>query len=378
MPEGEVKGSPPDLSPIEPPKIPVSYDGTAGQVAGIAATNGALTLVTLGVYRFWAKTRLRRYFWSHVSIGGDRLEYTGLGKELFIGFLLAVLVFIPMIAVDATLQYVLGEDSPWRALWTFVFLILIWFLVNFAIYRARRYRLARTRWRGIRFGQSGEATRYALKAMAWQLLVAITFGIAWAFYRVAIQDYKVNNTWFGSERFHFSGSGSELIGPWFIGVLLALPTLGFSLLWYRVREFNYLNSRITATGFRCRVAMSTGRLIMIFLPYLLILGVVIAALFAVLTTLAPGILGLLSGTLESAEGLEIGGLEVAIVAALAVAFLLLRGILVAAFFHHPTLKAICESTTLFGGEELEAVLQRAESEVTYGEGLADALDVGSF
>ena len=48
----------------------------------IAASNLLLTLVTLGVYRFWATTRERRYFWSQTRFIDDSLEWTGTGKEL--------------------------------------------------------------------------------------------------------------------------------------------------------------------------------------------------------------------------------------------------------------------------------------------------------
>jgi uncharacterized membrane protein YjgN (DUF898 family) len=34
---------------------------------------GALTIVTLGIYRFWARTRLRRYIWSSIRAGGRLL-----------------------------------------------------------------------------------------------------------------------------------------------------------------------------------------------------------------------------------------------------------------------------------------------------------------
>ena len=48
-----------------------------------------LTIITLGIYRFWAKTKLRRYLWSVVEYDGDRFEYHGTAKELFLGFLIA-------------------------------------------------------------------------------------------------------------------------------------------------------------------------------------------------------------------------------------------------------------------------------------------------
>lgn len=63
----------------------VGYEGRPGLV-GLLSKNYFLTLITIGIYRFWAATRLRRYLWSNIRIGGDGLEYTGTGRELFLGF----------------------------------------------------------------------------------------------------------------------------------------------------------------------------------------------------------------------------------------------------------------------------------------------------
>ena len=49
-------------------------------------------LLTLGWSRFWGRTRIRRYLWNHFAILGDRFEYRGRGRELLIGFLLALLM----------------------------------------------------------------------------------------------------------------------------------------------------------------------------------------------------------------------------------------------------------------------------------------------
>ena len=40
---------------------------------------------------------------------------------------------------------------------------------QFAIYRARRYRLTRTVWRGVRFWMDGSGWLYALHATLWML-----------------------------------------------------------------------------------------------------------------------------------------------------------------------------------------------------------------
>jgi uncharacterized membrane protein YjgN (DUF898 family) len=48
------------------------------------------TVLTLGIYRFWMKTRLRRWYWSAIRPGGHPLEYTGEALEKLLGFLIAV------------------------------------------------------------------------------------------------------------------------------------------------------------------------------------------------------------------------------------------------------------------------------------------------
>ncbi len=51
---------------------------------------------------------------------------------------------------------------------------------QFAIYRARRYRLTRTVWRGVRFWMTGSGWIYALRASLWGLLVILTLGLRFA------------------------------------------------------------------------------------------------------------------------------------------------------------------------------------------------------
>ena len=43
-----------------PPGVRLEYDGATGTVVKIAVSNSLRTLATLGVYRFWGKTRVRR------------------------------------------------------------------------------------------------------------------------------------------------------------------------------------------------------------------------------------------------------------------------------------------------------------------------------
>ncbi len=56
----------------------------------------ALLMLTLGLYRFWFATDIRRFLWSNTEIAGDTLEYTGLATELLVGFLFAVAILVPL------------------------------------------------------------------------------------------------------------------------------------------------------------------------------------------------------------------------------------------------------------------------------------------
>src|SRR3954468_8983392 len=55
-----------------------------------------LEFVTVGFYRFWLATDMRRHLWSHTEVDGDGAEYTGRGKELLIGFLIAMAILVPV------------------------------------------------------------------------------------------------------------------------------------------------------------------------------------------------------------------------------------------------------------------------------------------
>lgn len=75
----------------------LTYDGQTGEVYKIWLLNLILSILTLGIYRFWGKARMRRYMTAGFSLGDDRFEYTGTGGELFWGFLKAlffVMIFL--------------------------------------------------------------------------------------------------------------------------------------------------------------------------------------------------------------------------------------------------------------------------------------------
>ena len=70
----------------------VAFTGRRAEFVRLVMRGALLELVTLGFYRFWLATDMRRHLWSHTSVGGDAPEYTGTAKELLIGFLFALAI----------------------------------------------------------------------------------------------------------------------------------------------------------------------------------------------------------------------------------------------------------------------------------------------
>src|SRR5437762_9424885 len=78
---------------------PVRFTGDNGTFRRLVMRGAFLELVTFGFYRFWLTTDIRRHLWSHTEIAGDALEYTGRGRELLFGFLIALAVLGPIFLV---------------------------------------------------------------------------------------------------------------------------------------------------------------------------------------------------------------------------------------------------------------------------------------
>ena len=278
----------------------ISYEGQTGAVAAIALQNALFNLITIGGYRFWAKTRLRRYFWGNMVYRGERLEYTGRGLEIFLGFLIAIAILIALVvATELAAETAGGPLSVGAGVIQMVQSLVIVFLIFVAIFRARRYRLSRSQWRGIRGGQSGSAVTFALTALGWVIVSGLTLGLAYPVFRTRLMKYQMENTWFGSERFGFTGRAGELFGSWFIAWLLMIPTLGLTYVWYRVREFRYFASKSRLGPLSFASDLHSGRIYLIYLTDLVV-WVAVTFLFV-----AIGYVMLTSGgTLPTAQGTE--------------------------------------------------------------------------
>lgn len=149
-----------------------SFDGDWRELAPILFTNLMLSIVTLGFYRFWGIARERRYLWSKTRFIDDRLEWTGTGLELFLGFLLVLaILFVPLFLLQFVAQALILQGQGAFAGLLFVSIYLVFFYVaGLAIFRGLRYRLSRTHWHGIRGGSDDPGFGYGW-SYTWKTIV---------------------------------------------------------------------------------------------------------------------------------------------------------------------------------------------------------------
>lgn len=353
------------------------YDGSKSGVGKIAVVNAILGLFTLGIYRFWGKTNMRRHLWSRVTLLGDRLEYTGTPIELLLGFLVAAVIMAALSAGFIGLQFLSATYNPLFDLLTIFYFFGFYFLIFFAVYRARRYRLLRTQWRGIRFSQSGSATGYALRAMGLLFLTGITLGLTYPYMQTRLQSYRTNNTLFGNRQLVFDGKASKLFWKWVLALVLAIPTLGISLLWYSVTEFRYFTSRTRFGALSFASTLTTMKIFLIYLVFAIVLGVIWTGLFQVI----GGVIGDMSSFGQPGTANPFANLPTITVVMLVVASLVLVSLLNALQFIlllHPMIRAVSETLLVKGTINLDDIKQSEAERGGHGEGLADVLDVGAI
>jgi uncharacterized membrane protein YjgN (DUF898 family) len=202
----------------------------SGGFLGLSLLNGILRILTLGIYHFWGKTEVRQRIWSAVRIDGEPLEYRGTGGELFRGFLIVFfLILLPMGAAGFAAALLLGPGSAGRGIYELGFWTLLLTLSGIGIHRARRYRLSRTRWRGIRGGLSGRSWSFAWTYFWTMLLIPFTLGWILPWRTVRLQRALFNDTRFGDKAFTFSGRAGPIYRRfwlvWLSAIVLGIGTL---------------------------------------------------------------------------------------------------------------------------------------------------------
>jgi uncharacterized membrane protein YjgN (DUF898 family) len=406
----------------------VRFHGNTEAYLWMLIRGNLLLMVTLGIYRFWLTTDIRRFLWANTEADGQSLEYTGTARELLIGFLIALAILVPIYVLFAIAALELGVIGQLSAVVAFTALA---YLGQVAVYRARRYRLTRTVYRGVRFHQTGSSWRYAFRALLWWVLIALTIGLAYPFAQANLERYKMQHTWYGNLRGRFEGSGLNLflrgvtlwllvVGPFAAAVIMTFATidltavidaaraggddvfkrmeaaspgletaLGFmvgGLVWGLLAAlvlypaFLALTMRWWASGVRFGEVTVTSYLrtgpvygaYLRFLLYSFAFGIVAAIMIG----MAVGSFSAIFKAVGSSHLAEYLGIGLALVGY--VVFMLGYSVIHQVIVRLAIWRLTLESLDLKGFAALDWVKAAGAPSSAIGEGLADALDVGGF
>ena len=311
-------------------------------------------IITLGIYRFWAKTNLRKYYWNKTKLDNEIFIYTGTGGELFLGAVIVFFIFIlPITFILGYITATMPEIAPFI---TFILYPLFIFLIGIAIYRAQVYRMSRTYYRGIRGAQTPGSMGYGWLAIKYFVLYFLTLGLITPYALCKLWNYIMDNKRFGSGVFKADAKAKPLFKIWLMtyvamivviggigsllidafvsqnipiiitGYILIFVTMSIVLAWFQTHLYNTLISSVTFEGVKLNFEMDVMKYILFSLKNTLIL----------IFTIGLG----------------------------------------APFVMQRWVKLFCEELSIYGKIDFNGISQSPETRPEFGEGLVEAFDIG--
>lgn len=372
------------FAPPRLPPMPLSFSGKRGEFFRLVTRGAGLELITVGFYRFWLATDIRRHLWSNTHIDGDAAEYTGRGKELLIGFLFALAIIVPVYLAYFLVSL---EAERFKAFASFPLLAFFYLFGQFAIFRARRYRLTRTVWRGVRFWMSGSGWAYAGRAALWGLLTLLTLGLILPWREAALERYKMRHSYYGDLQGSFEGRGWDFFkrGWWLWPLapiaLYIFPLAPFVYGAFKAVEWRWWLSGICFGGVRLQSTLRRGALIGLYwksIGWIVLLAVAFAAYLA----LCAGLVASMSGApLNQFFAPQVFTKSIPLLVLAGVGYLVFAlaiNVVMRIYLLRDLWVRVLASINVEGIEAAANVSARGDLANALGEGFADGLDVAGF
>jgi len=122
----------------------LSFEGNGNEYFKIWIVNVLLTIITVGLYYPWAKVRNHRYFYGNTKLEGRNFEYHATGKQLFLGYLISMILFI--------IYVVIQQVSPIGSL---VVVLILFAGIPWLIWRSLKFSMRMTSFSNVRFSFAG-------------------------------------------------------------------------------------------------------------------------------------------------------------------------------------------------------------------------------
>ncbi len=344
------------------------------EFAPIALTNLLLCIVTLGIYTFWARTRERRYLWSQTRFIDDRLEWTGTGLELMIGYGLAIVLFgLPVAALQFGLQALVLRGYPGYAAITGIVLYFgLLYLIGIAIFRALRYRLSRSFWRGIRGGSHEQGVGFGFSYVWRTLAGSLVFGLLIPWSMISLWNKRWNAMSFGPMQFESNARTGPIFARFllfYLTPIIMIILIAVLIVWGMVPSPGQL---APAPGTVQQQVILIA--ILAYLLFFVVLGLIALAFYAAYFREVIGNLTLGDLSFEF-TATTWDWLKLALGSLLLVVVTLGIGQI---FLGYRNWTFFVRHMRAYGEVRLDALTQSTTKEPGQGEGLLDAFDVGAF
>lgn len=257
--------------------------------------NTLLTILSFGLYRFWAQRNVRRYLWGAVTFQGEKPEYQGRATDSLLAFGSVSLLVILLAGLLIVLPQLVVPLRPINAGLELFFVAGLFLTLQVWSQWRRRYNLDHTAWHGIRFERSPQSIRRLLPILGVWSLVLLTAGLAYPLARVICARDLFKDVRFGPASVLIEANAQPLLLPWAIvyttllvtfvvvgtelvfdyqtasgaGILLywlgsaALIIASFgALVWYKSGEFDYFVSSIFVGQSRASTDIAAWRILM--------------------------------------------------------------------------------------------------------------------
>lgn len=245
------------------------FHGSGGALFVLYALMIGLSMVTVSLYSLWGRTNIRRYIARETELDGERFDYHGTGLELLVGWIKAMAIVLTFLI---TIGIITVSMNDTKAQIVSGILVYSGLLVGMplAMVGAWRYRFSRTSYRGLRFSFRGKPVDFLKLFVRGGLLTFLTLFLYTPIWQNNIRRFLCENTWYGNAKFSYDGNGAALFGRWAVCWLLAIPTLGLSLVWFWVERFRFYWNHTAFQGARMHADVHTPGMVWLYVSNVLI------------------------------------------------------------------------------------------------------------
>lgn len=142
----------------------LQFHGRPWEYFKIWIVNILLTLITLGIYYPWAKVRNRRYLYGNTTLNDKNFEYHATGKQIFLGYLIAMVLLISFVVLQSTFPLFSGLAT-----------LLFFLAFPWIIWRSFKFNMRMTSFSNVRFSFEGTLGRAYINYLLLPLALLIVF-----------------------------------------------------------------------------------------------------------------------------------------------------------------------------------------------------------